>query len=200
MLRCLGSPLKGSVEGAPMSEDNPKFPPGFFDSLKNLQMPRLETSRYADVARAAVDAPRVTLLDKLQATDGQVQQALREFREMKKDAAAGSPEGGTIVRIVEPKLPDDWFRAMRDCALGYEKEHGATPNQTQLELKLWSNPPVGYEIRLYSGKRETLKDCLVMEDEPDLDGRNFLNKRGFRDRFRRYYPSLVKKKDAKERK
>lgn len=89
---------------------------------------------------------------------------------------ATAPEPRKIIPITEPKTKDDWFYAIRDCVREFEKEQKYTPNETELWVRLKTNPPSTYGI-----ETNTRGDLTIAEESP-------MDREAFRKRFGRLYP------------
>jgi hypothetical protein len=85
--------------------------------------------------------------------------------------------GGRIILMHEPKKKDEWFDALRDCIGAFEQEKGYTPNETQLWVRLKTNPPEDYGIEWGARRKELIMGC-----DETLDRENFGR------RYRRLYP------------
>lgn len=147
-----------------MSDDS-RFSPGFFDSLKNLQMPKMSRS-------APVELPPVVnpLVEEIKALRAEVRAAKGAgISSVDEDLATA----GIILEMKEPKNKHAWHDPIAACIREYEKEFKRTPGKHELWTRLWDNPPKGHGIResskhtnclqLGSGKPEA-RDVLSWEN------------------------------------
>jgi hypothetical protein len=81
------------------------------------------------------------------------------------------------IPMMEPKNKEDSFYVFRDCVRAFEEEHGYTPNETQLWVRLKTTPPKEYAIEW-----DKKNSCLLM------GGDVLWNRESFHKAYERRYP------------